>query len=760
MNYQPGHQTFNSTNLLLFFYKWRKPLLWVFLIASIGSAVFSLFIPSKYRSTVILYPAATSTISQSLLAVNRNPMQKGILDFGVDEETEQMLQILNSNRIRDRIIEEFNLEQHYGIKPNTKYRLSKLHRKYENNITFKRTEFMAVKISVLDTDPKIAADIANRIADLLDSTRNEIQQERAKKAYEVVKKQYFKLLDEMQQMEDTLTKLRQLGVHDYESQSEALSLQLAAELAKNNTAGVQKIQEQLNILAKYGGAYVNFRDRLEFEREKLSLLKARYEEAKTDAEEVLPTKFIVNRAYPAERKTYPIRWLIVMVTTFSALLLTILVILFLENVREYIPGALRFTSFTTSGNNNSFQSNSADSGPPQENNPDTHFPTSSNPENFSHSHHESSSSDYNQQLNEIKTIVTEVKSTLEKHLSSANHMTHSDNSSRTQTLSTDNTMSKLFTNLNLLKILFKWRIHLGIILLISVILAVIFSSPLFITPKYKSFAIVYPSNLSPYSEESESEQMLQFLQSRDIRDQLIRKYDLPRRYKIDSSYRYFQSAIDYEYSRNVKFSKTPYESILIEVYDADPVIACKMVEDIINFFNQKVLTIHREKYREIVDFLTQRLDLKKAEIDSVQKVHSELRINYNIIDFPNQSREVTRGFLRTVDGNNAAANINTPEVLRLKKNLEEFGGKWIYYNDRLFDLVEEYGKIKMQLDEALMNYNKYITYTNVITAPYPADKKSYPIRWIIVAVTVIGVFMVSTLVFLVLENYESIKQNI
>ncbi len=50
-------------------------------------------------------------------------MQKGILDFGVDEETEQILQILHSNRIRDRIIEEFGLEQHYGINPESKYRL-------------------------------------------------------------------------------------------------------------------------------------------------------------------------------------------------------------------------------------------------------------------------------------------------------------------------------------------------------------------------------------------------------------------------------------------------------------------------------------------------------------------------------------------------------------------------------------------------------------------------------------------------------------
>ncbi len=266
---------------MFFLYKWRKPLLWVIAVAIVGSTIVSLLLTNKYRSTVIMYPAATNAISQALLTQNRSSMQKGILDFGVDEETEQILQILHSNRIRDRIIEEFGLEQHYGINPESKYRLSKLHRQYENNISFRRTEFMAIRISVLDTDPNYAADIANRISDLLDSTKSQIQHERAKKAFEIVKSQYFKLTDEMQQMEDSLTELRKHGVQDYESQAEMLNMQLAKEMAANNTVGVQRLQEKLDILAQYGGgAYVNIRDRLEYEREKLSLLKAKYEEAK------------------------------------------------------------------------------------------------------------------------------------------------------------------------------------------------------------------------------------------------------------------------------------------------------------------------------------------------------------------------------------------------------------------------------------------------------------------------------------------------
>lgn len=321
-------------------------------------------------------------------------------------------------------------------------------------------------------------------------------------------------------------------------------------------------------------------------------------------------------------------------------------------------------------------------------------------------------------------------------------------------------MERYFTNTNMLKLLFKWKVHLAVLVLVGVILAVIFSSPWFITPKYKSEAMVYPSNIQPYSEESESEQMLQFFQSKSIRDAIIEKYDLGERYGIDSSYKYFQSAIEYEYSQNVSISKTPFESIKIEVLDADPMVACNMVEDIIELYNEKVLETHRKKYVEVVKFIEERLEAKKREIDSVESKLYTLRTEYGIIDYPNQSREVARGFLRTVDGDNAAQNINTREVLKLKENIEQMGGIFTLYNDRYFDLIDEYGKIKMDLDEAQMLANREITYASVISEPYPADKKAYPVRWVIVVLAALGAFLVSFIAILVIENFDSIKRSI
>jgi hypothetical protein len=483
------------------------------------------------------------------------------------------------------------------------------------------------------------------------------------------------------------------------------------------------------------------------------LLKAKYEEAKTDAEEVLPTKFVVNSAFPAERKSYPIRWLIISVTTISAFFFALIIILILENVKQNFPFiASKAKTKRQQGLNTKDENREIND----------QFDKQGEPLAFSSKNGtevKNANKISEEDLSVISgSIIEQIKKSVLQELSQQNSQNDSTSNFQIQTEKNDNQMDKLFTNTNLLKMLFKWKIHLAVILLISILVAVVLSSPIVITPKFKSYAVIYPANILSYSEESETEQMLQFLQSRDIRDHLIAKYDLAQRYKIDSSYKYFQSTIIYEYSKNVKISKTPYESVLIEVFDSDPQVACDMVNDIIYFFNEKMLQTHREKFGEVVDFLQQRLDSKRAEIDSILIVHDDLRINCGIIDFPNQSREVVRGFLRTVDGNNAAANINTKEVLELKKNLELYGGEWIFYNDRLYNLVDEYSKIKIDLDEANMDFNKEITYANIVSAPFPADKKAYPVRWIIVTISAIGALLLFVVIVMVLENYESLKK--
>ena len=332
---EKSEKAFASFSLLHIIQKYKKHLIIISIIALIASVIFSgpSFITPLFKSSVILYPTASNSISKAILSGSGS--SKDILEFGADEQTEQLLQILNSNKIRDRLIEKYNLMEHYEIYPDEKYRLTKLYRTYEDNFNFKRTEFMAVEITVYDKDPQMAADMANDAAQLLDSVINQMQKKVAKEAFDIVSAEYFQLSDEIKKKEDSLTKLREYGVNDYESQAEMFNRQLAIVLANGNTKGAKVLEKKLEILAKYGGAYVSLRDALEYDKKQLSDLRAKYEEAKVDAQENLPHTFIVSSAYKAEKKSYPIRWLIVFITTLSVFFLSVLVLGLIDYTRKY-----------------------------------------------------------------------------------------------------------------------------------------------------------------------------------------------------------------------------------------------------------------------------------------------------------------------------------------------------------------------------------------------------------------------------------------
>ncbi|MFO8067926.1 MAG: Wzz/FepE/Etk N-terminal domain-containing protein [Bacteroidales bacterium] len=323
---------FEANNLLDLLIKYWKPLAIVVFVAVVASVIVSLMIQKKYESTVILYPTSSASVSKSLLSDRAT--ENDLLAFGEEEEVEQMIQVLKSSDIRDKIINKFNLKQHYKIDTNSKYPITNLHRQYNKNISVNRTEYQSVEIEVLDRSPDTAALIANTIAAQLDSVMNQMKQERAAKALNLVKTEYLAQKEKLQSMQNKLNELHNHGVFEFASQTEVYNDQYAKALADGNYKGARLIKEQLDTLAKYGAAYTDVMSALEFEQKKLTEIESKYKEAKIDAEQDLPYKYVVNKAVKAEKKSYPVRWLIVILSTVSAFLLAVIVLIIFENVKK------------------------------------------------------------------------------------------------------------------------------------------------------------------------------------------------------------------------------------------------------------------------------------------------------------------------------------------------------------------------------------------------------------------------------------------
>jgi uncharacterized protein involved in exopolysaccharide biosynthesis len=273
-----------------------------------------------------LFPVAAASVSGSLLTESAFSSNE-ILTFGGEKECEQMMQIMQSSEIRTRIIKKYNLAQHYGIDSNSKSFYFSLNSAFDSNIKFRRTEYMSVVIEVLDTDPDTAALIANDIANNIDTVMNQIVHERAVKALSLVENEYNQLISRSGVLQDSLKKIRELGVLNYEAQTQALSNAYAVAVKDGNTNAARQIERKLSIIAKYGGAYESVNSSLSACNDRLKLMSSKYQQAKVDAEQNLPYKYVVERAYPSDRKAYPTRWIIVFVSTLSTLFFALVILL-------------------------------------------------------------------------------------------------------------------------------------------------------------------------------------------------------------------------------------------------------------------------------------------------------------------------------------------------------------------------------------------------------------------------------------------------
>lgn len=325
---------FKSTDLLFKIFNYRKVLMYVGIFAFVVSTVISFLITPEYRATVVLFPAPSDALSKAFISTRNASQNTGV--FGEDEEVERILQTLNSDELKRQLITRYNLFEHYEIDPAKNQSKSAISKKLNKNFNFTRTPFMAIEISVYDTDPELAAKMANDIPDLIDTVMNAMERKRARGAYQIVKFEYDAKVQSLQEKGNELKEIMKKGIYDFESQSEVYNKSYAEAIAQNNQRGIKALEEKLDILSEYGEKYITLRDFLLYESENLAHMSERLKEAKVDAEQTLDHVYVLNTADVPDRKDRPRRAIIVLTSVISALVLCFVGLLTLESFQAYI----------------------------------------------------------------------------------------------------------------------------------------------------------------------------------------------------------------------------------------------------------------------------------------------------------------------------------------------------------------------------------------------------------------------------------------
>ena len=323
---------YNAFSLLQFMWKWRKWLLIVCAATFVISAACSFLVRPRFKSTALLYAPRTSSVSKILLNEQNYNERLEIKALATVDETEQMLPFLNSVAIKDSLVEKYNLAEYYNVNLNKKGGKTKLYKNLTNNMTIKRTEYGAIQVSVSDWDSQRAYNMTLDVVRWLDTIKNHVEYERALAAYTILENQLDSVDKEIAATNDSIREIMKHGVFDVKGQSERLTQQYAIAAAQGNAAAMQRIQREQDTIAKYGAKLTAYQEMSYNFSKYHALCKEKMLDAKMDMTTIMPVKFVIDKPFPADKKFYPKKSLIVIISTLCAFILTMIVLLTIERV--------------------------------------------------------------------------------------------------------------------------------------------------------------------------------------------------------------------------------------------------------------------------------------------------------------------------------------------------------------------------------------------------------------------------------------------
>lgn len=317
-------EEFNLKSTFKFIKRNFKVLAVTFVVSAVVTAGITLLLPNYYKAQVVLLPSDTNSISKGVLSNmdNVDPM-----NFGSSSDCEYVLDIINSGRIVGAACTKFNLAEHYGIKASGRELDEKMGRKLYNNIKVKRTDNLGVKITVWDTDPEMASNLANFIASEVTVVRSEAKKVKYDSICSVVERSRDRISKEIDLLTDSLSKLsKEYKVFYPDGMGERFAQELAKQVAAGNTAAVNRLEAKMLALEEAGAKITNLREQLYNNRKYLSQWNEFLEKANVDREAQIPVEYIIQAATPSYSKDKPKRSIIVLTSAICCTLLALFVL--------------------------------------------------------------------------------------------------------------------------------------------------------------------------------------------------------------------------------------------------------------------------------------------------------------------------------------------------------------------------------------------------------------------------------------------------
>lgn len=318
-----------------------------------------------------------------------------------------------------------------------------------------------------------------------------------------------------------------------------------------------------------------------------------------------------------------------------------------------------------------------------------------------------------------------------------------------------NTFGNDFSLVTSLRFFHKWRKVLLLVTIIAFVLSLVTS--LLITPRYKSSVVFFPTSSNrmskaiitdrydfmDYGSERDCEYAIQILSSQAMMNDVCTHFNLMEHYDINANATDKNFQLEEKYKGYVTVQRTEYLGVEVSVMDEDPQYAADIANFMAENYDSLCTRIHKARATDaclVLEGVCNKLE------NEILQLEDSLGGLYNYSDYTNRMyQELAK---QTSAGNSAAANRIRSEIASHKSIKGSYAG----INDMLQTKREELAEIQAKLAQRQTDLENNISYKYWLDKAVPADKKAYPKRLIIVALSTISSLIMCILVLLVMER--------
>lgn len=312
-------KNYNLVDALRVLLKWKGPIIAFVLIITIGSAAVTWFgMPNYYESKAVFFPTNPNRTERQVL-FNKEGSDLGADFFGSKNDVNRFLSIANSAPLVDFIVNYFDLVSHYDYDTtSSSFKRYKVTEEFKDNYSAIKTEHGAIEITIMDTDPEVAASMVNMVLTFLDDYNKKNIQSSKKQVLEMFKQTLAEKQKEVDVLTDTLAYLKN-----------------TYNIKESGTPGEE------------GGTYVVtgsdpvkteifkvLRSKQDNAIKDMNEVKSLYDQNLAASADEVSSIFIVEQAYPSEKKAKPKRSAIVIGVFLISIFLAVAGALLIDRLKQ------------------------------------------------------------------------------------------------------------------------------------------------------------------------------------------------------------------------------------------------------------------------------------------------------------------------------------------------------------------------------------------------------------------------------------------